>query len=284
MNKELQTWQDCLQKVPFSLALPEYKCGVYAQRQRLCEKRPRWWAPYLAAMSREALLVAEEQDHPRLSDVCRLCRERGLPFWNRRFVYGNRIEGGVQGGDEDALGLLGYVGSSLTLQGVSKSDLARQMRGFPHIGRFYAQHGLILMSSGGRDDVLRRMGVRRVQSEVIAGDGALRLVGLLQGPKCPPQVTATPANEAWITKARHQPQLGRPRLSTVINLACQNLLSSGKFQWVKRVRAWPQVLLQERDAFARVAESLVEKGEISAEASRRSAVALSAVVQGPVCY
>ena len=240
--------------------------------------------------------MAEEQDHPRLSDVCRLCRERGLPFWNRRFVYGNRIEGGVQGGDEDAPGLLGYVGSSLTLQGVSKSDLARQMRGFPHIGRFYAQHGLILMSSGGRDDVLRRMGVRRVQSEVIAGDGALRLVGLLQGPKCPPQVTATPANEAWITKARHQPQLGRPRLSTVINLGkaklvgkacrrtCQNLLSSGKFQWAKRVRAWPQVLLQERDAFARVAESLVEKGEISAEASRRSAVALSAVVRGPVCY
>ena len=203
LNANLNTWESCLQRHRYVMALPDFaKPGSkLAKRLQLAAVKNDTWAPYLAAMSEAALDAALAPGAPRrLCDLVRDLRSSRTPLWDSSFQHGNCVEQCVASGGDD--GSLGYVQTPGHVAGVSKAALAERWQSQLHIGRFYCQHGLILFSAGGRSTVLKRKKVQDVQSSVCLGDGALRLLSLLRTEAGgPPEVRWCPANVDWITRA-----------------------------------------------------------------------------------
>ena len=207
MNKALSKWEDCLQKHSFVLAVEEYKCPLFAKRMQVVRKKtthlksPWWWMPYIAAMGEEALdaVLEEINGATRLADIVRELRRAGKPFWSTRFVYGKAVENQVALEEED--GLLHQRAVEIAVRNKTKLEICNEFERLRGIGRFYAQHGVIMMSQGGQSSVLSRKGVQSCQSSVTLGDGALRILGLLASERgSPPDVRWSAANSEWITE------------------------------------------------------------------------------------
>lgn len=196
MNAHLSTWEHCLQRHRYVMALPGFaKHGSKLDKQlRLGRKKGDCWQPYLAAMSEQALDAALAPGAPdRLNDLVFSLRAAEVPFLDSRFVYGNAQAGSAN---------LGYALSSGPVAGASKMEIHDRWQKQTRIGRFYSQHGMILFSEGGQRSVLAKKQIQDIDNTVCLGDGALRLLGLLRAEAdCPPEVHWTPANVEWITKA-----------------------------------------------------------------------------------
>lgn len=142
MNENLATWEHCLQRHKYVLALEYFKLrgDVFDKHVALAKSKPDTWQPYIAAMSPEALDVALGPASPdRLSDSVAQRRVDQTPFFSKRFVYGNALEGKVLSGASD--GLLGYNLSPGPVSGVSKLAIHERWQTQPHIGRFYSNMG-----------------------------------------------------------------------------------------------------------------------------------------------
>lgn len=203
MNSELACWQNLLQKHSYVLAMTDFANhgDLLDLRLQLCEKKPPGWAPYIAAMSGDALKLALEAGGPdRLADLVRACRSKKVEFWNKRFVYGAAQENMVANNVTD--GLLGYGVGSVPLQGRSKMEVHDSFMKLKGVGRFYSQHGMMLLCRGGLSSNLSSRKVTGVQDSVVVGDGACRIIGLLKSENgCPPDVRWSSANLSWFLEA-----------------------------------------------------------------------------------
>lgn len=146
-----------------------------------------WWMPYAAAMGQPALEECLNGNKERLSDVVRELRKEGEPFRSQRFVYGKSVESQVVQDRVD--GLLHQAALDIPVKGQTKTQIAAEFEKLRGTGRFYSQHGLIMMSRGGQAAVFAPMRVQEVQTTVVLVDGALRILGLLRSEAdCPPDV------------------------------------------------------------------------------------------------
>ena len=146
--------------------------------------------PYVAAMGQPALEECLNGNKERLSDVVRELRKEGEPFWSQRFVYGKSVESQVVPDRVD--GLLHQAAVDIPVKGQTKTQIAAEFEKLPGTGRFYT---IIMMSRGGQAAVFARMRVQEVQTTVVLGDGALRILGLLRSEAdCPPDVRWCAAN------------------------------------------------------------------------------------------
>lgn len=136
--------------------------------------------PYIAAMSELAVdaLLENNGDATRLADLVKHLRRCGQPFWSSRFVHGKNAENRVKLDLDD--GLLKQSAKSIKGKHQTKKHIVHHFQQLRGIGRFYSQHGLIVLSRGGRSRVLHQMGVKEVQSTVFVGDGDWRILGFLR--------------------------------------------------------------------------------------------------------
>ena len=136
VNPQLNTWQACLQKHDYRMALPQFPLrGTKLDKQlTLAKRKGDCWAPFIAAMSEPALDIALSAGAPdRLIDLVSVVRSEGKPFFDEAFQHGRSIESRVASGHLE--GSLGYGALAVgPLAGVSKMDIHKRWQTQPNVG------------------------------------------------------------------------------------------------------------------------------------------------------